>query len=43
MTFMPGDGIFLAGNLIRNIYDDINKENFNEIFYPIEKMYTKRC
>lgn len=32
LTFIPGDGIFLAGSLIRNIFDDINKENFNDIF-----------
>ena len=41
MTFMPGDGIFLAGNLIRNIYDDINKENFNEIFLSNRKNVHK--
>lgn len=41
MTFIPGDGIFLAGNLIRNIYDDINKENFNEIFLSNRKNVHK--
>lgn len=41
MTFMPGDGIFLAGNLIRNIYDDINKENFNDIFLSNRKNVHK--
>ena len=41
MTFMPGDGIFLAGNLIRNIYDDINKENFNETFLSNRKNVHK--
>ena len=41
MTFMPGDGIFLAGNLIRNIYNDINKENFNEIFLSNRKNVHK--
>ena len=33
MTFIPGDGIFLAGNLIRNIYNDINKENIIIVKY----------
>ena len=41
MTFIPGDGIFLAGNLIRNIYNDINKENFNEIFLSNRKNVHK--
>ena len=41
MTFMPGDGIFLAGNLIRNIYDDINKENFNKTFLSNRKNVHK--
>ena len=41
MTFIPGDGIFLAGNLIRNIYDDINKENFNETFLSNRKNVHK--
>ena len=41
MTFLPGDGIFLAGNLIRNIYDDINKENFNDIFLSNRKNVHK--
>ena len=41
MTFLPGDGIFLAGNLIRNIYDDINKENFNETFLSNRKNVHK--
>tara|TARA_B100001027_G_scaffold41311_1_gene26410 strand:+ start:1514 stop:2413 length:900 start_codon:yes stop_codon:yes gene_type:complete len=41
LTFIPGDGIFLAGSLIRNIFDDINKENFNDIFLSNRKAAHK--
>ena len=32
LTFIPGDGILLAGSLIRSIYSSINKDEFNEVF-----------
>ena len=32
LTFLPGDGIFLAGSLIRNLYKEINKNDFNYAF-----------
>ena len=32
LTFLPGEGIFLAGSLIRNLYKDINKDDFNKAF-----------
>ena len=32
LTFLPGEGIFLAGSLIRNLYKDINKNDFNNAF-----------
>jgi len=32
LTFIPGNGILLAGSLIRTIYSDINKEEFIKLF-----------
>ena len=32
LTYLPGNGILLAGSLIRTIYPNINKEQFKEIF-----------
>ncbi len=32
LTFIPGDGIVLAGSLIRSIYSDIDKVKFEKIF-----------
>ena len=32
LTFIPGDGILLAGSLIRSIYSDIDKVKFEKIF-----------
>ncbi|MAR95424.1 MAG: hypothetical protein CMD46_03580 [Gammaproteobacteria bacterium] len=32
LTYIPGDGILLAGSLMRTIYKDINKEEFKNIF-----------
>ena len=32
LTYLPGNGILLAGSLIRTIYPNINKEQFIEIF-----------
>ena len=32
LTFLPGDGIFLAGSLMRRIFHDINIEEFNNTF-----------
>ena len=32
LTFLPGDGILLAGSLMRRIFHDINIEEFNNTF-----------
>ena len=32
LTFLPGDGILLAGSLMRRIFYDINIEEFNDTF-----------
>ncbi len=32
LAYLPGNGILLAGSLIRTIYPNINKEHFTEIF-----------
>ena len=32
LTFLPGDGILLAGSLMRRIFHDINIEEFNDTF-----------
>tara|TARA_B100001094_G_scaffold169194_1_gene163656 strand:+ start:177 stop:1079 length:903 start_codon:yes stop_codon:yes gene_type:complete len=32
LTYLPGNGILLAGSLIRTIYPNINKEQFKELF-----------
>ena len=37
LTFLPGEGIFLAGSLIRNLYKDINKNDFNNAFLANRK------
>jgi glucokinase len=32
LTYLPGNGILLAGSLIRTIYPNIDKEYFKELF-----------
>ena len=42
LTFLPGDGIFLAGSLMRRIYLDINKEEFINTFMDINSNTHKK-